>query len=209
MFRSIETTSSTAQMNSHCRRSRGYHEHPHSADVCAFAHGWPWSRAQRIAAAFMEACLDDIETIQKEIDELADEIAGLGDEIAVMTGREIADLCEKHGALCCFGEDLSQANEWAGRSYRWVRGKQQEWIICLCRRVGCAHMFVNASNTSQMCAKCGCKVKHDDEGRISTCEDDTCSFSEDRDRMASWVIAKRGLKGFSKYRKKVLYSDKE
>ena len=57
--------------------------------------------------------------------------------------------------------------------------------------------------------KCGCKVKHDDEGRISTCEDDTCSFSEDRGRMASWVIAKRGLKGFSKYRKKVLSSDKE
>ena len=157
----------------------------------------------------MSLGLDDIETIQKKIDELADEIAGLGDEIAMMTGREIADLCEKHGALCCFGEDLSQANEWAGRSSRWVHGKQQEWIIRLCRRVGCAHMFVNASNTSQMCAKCGCKVKHDDEGRISTCEDDTCSFSEDRDRMASWVIAKRGLKGFSKYRKKVLSSDKE
>ena len=148
--------------------------------------------------------VDDLAVIDRELDVLTGEISGLGDEIAVMTGHEIADYCKFHGVLCCFGEDLSRVNDWAGCSSRWVHGKQQEWIVRLCRRVGCAHMFVNAAGTSQLCAKCGGEVKHDSSRRLAICLETGCGFSEDRDRMASWVIAQRGLKTFCKYRAKVI-----
>ena len=144
------------------------------------------------------------ETLVAEFDRLRDDISSSGDEIAKTTGHEIALLCEHHGVSCCFGEDLSSVDEWAGCSSRWIHGKQQEWIIRLTRRVGSVHMFVNAAGTSKTCVKCGSDVSCDSKTRISRCTSEECGFSEDRDRMASWVIAKRGIDRFIKYFSKVV-----
>lgn len=132
---------------------------------------------------------DKYEVYGEEKKNLAAKAAALGREIALLTGSEIASLCEWHGVHVVAGEDLSWVSDAHGSS-RWVHGECQDAISHAVRRVGVKHFTVSAAYTSSTCPSCGSRdTSCDSKSRVVSCK--KCSHEEDRDDVGAYNVTSR------------------
>lgn len=136
------------------------------------------------------------EVLRVEAERLSRVSSALGVVVAHLVGYEVACACEGFGVCVCAGEDLSWVSVVQGSS-GWVHGLCEDDIVRACARVGVVHSCVSAAFSSQSCV-CGSGNVFHDEGRRTVCRD--CGYSEDRDSLASFILALRlilGLLGLS------------
>lgn len=149
---------------------------------------------------------DKYDVYVEEIECLGAKAKALGREVALLTGAEIAGLCEFHGVDVVAGETLNWVNDVHGSS-RWVHGMMQESIAHAVRRSHVKHFTVSARDTSRTCPKCSSKkVRYDSGSRVITCDD--CGYSGDRDDIGSENVTIRRAKVQLRQRVKELLAER-
>lgn len=117
-------------------------------------------------------------------------------ELAILAAQEIAYLSHFYGNAVVAVEDLSWISN-TMQNGRWNRSAFVQWLTHYVSQNGGWVVSVSATNTSQLCHKCGSKVEHP-EHRVSTCPK---HGDMDRDVNAAANIAARAVPKVEKARK--------
>ena len=118
-------------------------------------------------------------------------------ELAILAAQEIAYLSHFYGNAVVAVEDLSWIRN-TMQNGRWNRGAFVQWLTHYVSQNGGWVVSVSATNTSQLCYKCGSKVEHP-EYKVSVCPKHGVM---DRDVNAAANIAARAVPKVEKARKK-------
>lgn len=118
-------------------------------------------------------------------------------ELAILAAQEIAYLSHFYGNAVVAVEDLSWIRN-TMQNGRWNRGAFVQWLTHYVSQNGGWVVSVSATNTSQLCYKCGSKVEHP-EYKVSVCPKHGVM---DRDVNAAANIAARAVPKVEKARKR-------
>ena len=118
-------------------------------------------------------------------------------ELAILAAQEIAYLSHFYGNAVVAVEDLSWISN-TMQNGRWNRGAFVQWLTHYVSQNGGWVVSVSATNTSQVCHKCGEEVEHP-EHKVSQCAKHGIM---DRDVNAAANIAARAVLKVEKARKK-------
>lgn len=118
-------------------------------------------------------------------------------ELAILAAQEIAYLSYFYGNAVVAVEDLSWISN-TMQNGRWNRGTFVNWLTHYVSQNGGWVVSVSATNTSQVCHKCGSEVTHP-EHKVSRCP---VHGDMDRDVNAAANIAARAVLKVEKARKK-------
>ena len=118
-------------------------------------------------------------------------------ELAIVAAQEIAYLSHFFGNAVVAVEDLSWITN-TMQNGRWNRGAFVQWLTHYVSQNGGWVVSVSATNTSQVCHKCGEEVEHP-EHKVSRCP---VHGGMDRDVNAAANIAARAVPKVEKARKK-------